>query len=229
MVYRIALIEDEPHIRENYADSMRQHHYDVQTFANRPDAELALASRLPDLAIIDIGLGDEMDGGFALCQFLRQQSASLPIIFLSARDNDFDVVSGLRMGADDYLTKDISLPHLLARIAAIFRRQEAMQRAVADSEVLVRGQLVIDAQKMICCWQDEPLELTLTEFWMILSLARRPGHVKSRQQLMLDANLVVDDATVTSHIKRIRRKFKLIDTQFDCIDTLYGMGYRWQE
>lgn len=230
MAYHIAIIEDDPVIRENYADVLKRQGYKVSIHGNRPSAQAALEARLPDLAVIDIGLGDEIDGGFALCQWLRSQSATLPIIFLSARDSDFDVVSGLRMGADDYLTKDLSLPHLLARIAALFRRMEAMQEpASGQDEVLERGRLRIDKQRVDCRWQDQVVDLTLTEFWMLYSLARRPGHVKSRQQLMSDSNMVVDDTTITSHIKRIRKKFQAIDPEFDCIDTVYGMGYRWQD
>ena len=121
---RIAVVEDEPAIRENYADVLRKHGYEVAAYASRPAAMQAFKTQLPSLAIIDVGLGDEMDGGFTLCRELRALSATLPIIFLTARDSDFDVVSGLRLGADDYLTKDVSLPHLLARIAALFRRSD---------------------------------------------------------------------------------------------------------
>ena len=118
---RIAIVEDEPAIRENYADVLRKHGYEVAAYASRPAAMQAFKTQLPSLALIDVGLGDEMDGGFTLCRDLRALSATLPIIFLTARDSDFDVVSGLRLGADDYLTKDVSLPHLLARIAALFQ------------------------------------------------------------------------------------------------------------
>jgi two-component system, OmpR family, response regulator len=230
MTYQIAIVEDEPAIRENYADVLRRQRYQVVAFADRARAEAAFADRLPDLAIIDIGLGDEIDGGFALCQWLRTRSARLPIIFLTARDSDFDVVSGLRMGADDYLTKDISLPHLLARIAALFRRIETMEGlSTAKEDIIERGRLRIDGLRVACHWQDQPIDLTLTEFWMVYSLAKRVGHVKSRQQLMQESKMVVDDTTITSHIKRIRRKFQDVDPDFRCIDTVYGMGYRWQE
>lgn len=230
MSYQIAIIEDETAIRENYSDVFKKQGYKVAGFGNRKDAESAFQARLPDLAIIDIGLGDEIDGGFRLCQWLRSQSPSLPIIFLSARDSDFDVVSGLRMGADDYLTKDISLPHLLARISALFRRIEVMSQADnRKDDVIERGPLTIDADRVECRWQDKPVELTLTEFWMVYSLVKRPGHVKSRQQLMQESQMVVDDTTITSHIKRIRKKFEAIDATFDSIETVYGMGYRWRD
>ncbi len=227
MNYRIAIIEDERAIRDNYTDILQKQGYEVVAFADRPSAEEGLNDRLPDLAVIDIGLGSEIDGGFALCRWLRQRSETLPIIFLSARDSDLDIVSGLRMGADDYLTKDISLPHLVARIAALFRRLEAMEKPRDDDDVVERGALTIDGSRMAVTWNDEAVALTLTEFWMVHSLARRPGHVKSRDQLMSESRMVVDDTTITSHIKRIRRKFQQIDPQFDAIETVYGMGYRW--
>ena len=228
MARRIALVEDDPAIRQNYADALTRAGYDVSAFADRPSASRSLAARLPELAIIDIGLGNDIDGGFALCRELRSASARLPIIFLSARDSDFDIVSGLRLGADDYLTKDVSLPHLLARIAALFRRVDAATQAPAAEEVLHRGDLTIDAPRMTASWKGGEVDLTVTEFWMVHSLARHPGHVKDRGQLMRDAEMVVDDGTITSHVKRIRRKFMAVDPAFDAIETVYGMGYRWK-
>jgi two-component system OmpR family response regulator len=149
-------------------------------------------------------------------------------VFLTARDSDFDVVSGLRLGADDYLTKGVSLPHLMARIAALFRRAELAADASAPPERLERGPLTIDVKRFSVAWRGTLVPLTLTEFWMVHALAKFPEHVKSRDQLMREANLVVDDGTITSHIKRIRRKFLAVDAAFDAIDTVYGMGYRWQ-
>ena len=146
MSRRIAIVEDEAAIRENYADVLRKQGYEVQTYANRKDAMAAFDIRLPNLAIIDIGLENEIDGGFTLCQALRSLSDTLPIIFLTARDNDFDTVSGLRMGADDYLTKDISLPHLTARIAALFRRLDVIDQPPSPENLLQRGKLSGDLQ-----------------------------------------------------------------------------------
>src|SRR6476469_5082014 len=148
MARRIALVEDDPTIRQNYADALKRAGYEVAAFADRPSASRGFATRLPDLAIVDIGLGDEIDGGFALCRELRNASARLPIIFLSARDSDFDIVSGLRLGADDYLTKDVSLPHLLARISALFRRVDLAQSPRAAEDALERGKLALDAQRV---------------------------------------------------------------------------------
>jgi len=229
MSRRIAIVEDEPAIRENYSDVLKRQGYDVVTYADRPSAISAFQQRLPDLAILDIGLADEAEGGFELCRELRQLSRSLPIIFLTARESDFDTVSGLRLGADDYLTKDISLPHLTARIAALFRRVEALQSPVNSENILQRNKLVLDMQRMRCEWCEKLIDLTLTELWIVHALAKFPGHVKDRDTLMQEANVVVDDSTITSHIKRIRRKFASIDPDFNAIDTVYGMGYRWQD
>jgi two-component system OmpR family response regulator len=226
---RIAIVEDDPAIRANYADALRRHGFEVAANAARTEALAAFASRLPDLALVDIGLGADVDGGFALCRELRALSATLPIIFLTARDSDFDVVAGLRLGADDYLTKDVSLPHLLARIAALFRRAELAREPRSPEERLERGFLTLDAKRFSVSWRGSAVPLTLTEFWMVHSLAKFPEHVKSRDQLMRDANLVVDEGTITSHIKRIRRKFLAVDPAFDGIDTAYGMGYRWKQ
>jgi two-component system OmpR family response regulator len=225
---RIAIVEDDPAIRANYAEALRKHGFDVSAYAARTEALAALGSRLPDLALVDIGLGSDVDGGFVLCRELRALSATLPIIFLTARDSDFDVVAGLRLGADDYLTKDVSLPHLLARIAALFRRADLAAEPKSAEERLERGALMLDLKRFSVSWRGAAIPLTLTEFWMVHALARHPEHVKNRDQLMREANLVVDEGTITSHIKRIRRKFQAADPAFDAIDTAYGMGYRWK-
>ena len=227
MAKRIAIIEDEAAIRENYAAAFRREGYAVDAFDARQAALNAFETRLPDLVVIDINLRDDIEGGFELCRELRARSSDLPIIFLTARDSEFDAVSGLRLGADDYLTKDISLPHLMARVAALFRRLDAMQKPQAADSSLTRGNLIVDTERMTVLWLEQPVGLTLTEFWLVHAMARYPGHVKNRQQLMDAAQAVLDDNTITSHIKRIRRKFMVIDTEFDAIETVYGMGYRW--
>ncbi len=139
-----------------------------------------------------------------------------------------DTVSGLRMGADDYLTKDISLPHLAARIAALFRRQEAIGKPTAPESLLERGNLVMDLSRLTVAWKGELVALTVTEFWMLHALVKFPG-VKSRDVLMQESKIYVDNSTITSHVKRMRKKFIQSDSEFDCIDTVYGMGYRWND
>lgn len=229
MSQHIAIVEDEPAIRENYADAFRRAGYRVSAFAGRREALDAFEARLPDLVVIDVSLGAEPEGGFELCRELRTRAPRLPLIFLTARDSDFDAVSGLRLGADDYLTKDISLPHLLARIAALFRRLRALTEPASAARTLERGKLSVDAERLEARWDGHDPGLTLTEFWIVHALARHPGHVKNRQQLMDAARVVLDDATITSHVKRIRRKFETIDPGFDAIQTVYGLGYRWRE
>jgi len=224
---KIAIVEDEEAIRENYAVAFRRQGYDVLTYADRPLALEAFEERLPDLAIVDVGLGDEVEGGFDLCRQLRGFSTSLPIIFLTARDSDLDTISGLRLGADDYLSKSVSLPHLLARVAALLRRVDALKAPRDGTQVLERGNLTLDLDRMSVLWRGLALQLTVTEYWIVHALVRFPGHVKTRDQLMQEANVVVDDSTITSHIKRVRKKFQAIDKEFDCIDTVYAMGYRW--
>ena len=225
----VAIVEDEAAIRDNYAAAFLREGYAVRTYANRAQAMSAFAARLPDLAVIDISLEDEPEGGFELCRQLRALSAELPIIFLTARDSELDAVSGLRLGADDFLTKDLSLAHLIARVNALFRRVEALRRPNTPDEIVRRGALALDAERMQAQWDGQVVLLSLTEFWIVHALARHPGHVRNRQQLMDAANVVLDDNTITSHVKRIRRKFQSVDPKFDAVQTVYGMGYRWVE
>jgi two-component system, OmpR family, response regulator len=225
----VAVVEDEAAIRENYAAALQRSGYRVQAFASRQAAMNAFEARLPDLVVIDINLGNEIEGGFELCRELRARSTQLPIIFLTARESELDIVSGLRLGADDYLTKRISLEHLLARVTALLRRVDALTSSEEELKLLENGDLVLDLDRMSTTWKGQTLPLTLTEFWVVHALARHPGHVRTRDQLMTAANVVLDDSTVTSQIKRIRAKFAAVDSEFEAIDTVYGMGYRWNE
>lgn len=227
MARTIAIVEDEPAIRENYADLFRRQGYQVDAYAERAVASLALRQKLPDMAILDIGLGDEFDGGFELCRELRSLSPTLPIIFLTARDSDIDTVAGLRVGADDYVTKDVSLHQLSARVSALFRRVDAARVAPRPEQLVEDGPLQLDPEQMRVSWLGAPVELTVTELWILHALVRRPGHVKSREQLMEAADTYVDLATITSHIKRIRKKFQRVDPGFEAIEAVYGAGYRW--
>ena len=223
----IAIVEDEPAIRDNYAAGLRRQGYRVSAYAGRREALAAFTGKLPDLVIIDIGLGSESEGGFELCRELRARSASLPIIFLTAKESELDVVSGLRLGADDYLIKSIGIELLLARVAALFRRVEALRSGREGTDLFERGLLTLDRDRMTATWVGELIPLTVTEFWVVFALAEHPGHVRNREQLMAAAGTVLDDGSVTSQIKRIRGKFQLADPAFDAIKTVYGMGYRW--
>lgn len=224
----VAIVEDEPDLRANYLQALQRYGYAVTGFADRHAAMQAFALRLPDLVLIDVGLVDEPEGGFELCRHLRARSPSLPILFLTARDSDLDVISGLRLGADDYLSKSISMAQLTARVAALFRRLDALQQPAAKESVVSLRALRLELERMRVTWREEEVPLTLTEFWMVHALVRHPGHVRSRDQLMRESEIVVDDATITSHIKRIRRKFEALDAGFDEIDTVHGAGYRWR-
>lgn len=225
----IAIVEDEPAIRDNYADVFRAQGYLVDLYDTRENALETFRKKLPDLALLDIGLKNDIDGGFELCRNLRQLSDTLPIIFLTARDSDLDTISGLRLGADDYLTKDISIENICARISAFFRRLDLAQQVNEPESELKCGALTLNKNRFTIQWNEHYIDLTLTEFWLIYTLVLHPGHVKNRNQLMDEAKIYVDDATITSHIKRIRNKFLAIDNDFNCIDTVYGIGYRWNE
>lgn len=230
MAYTIALVEDDDMLRANYTQALEREGYLVVSYASRPEAELAFAKKLPDMALLDVMLHDEKEGGFELCRQLRQLSPTIPIIFLTARDSDLDRVSGLRLGAWDYLTKNTTtLDFLPVRISSLFKMVESLQGTPDVKESVVEaGKLrIIDERKQVF-WGDIQLNLTLTEYWLLLSLARRPGHVKSHDQLMEAANVVVTNNAITAHIRRIRDKFQDIDPEFDAIKTEYGMGYRWQ-
>ena len=227
MPKQILLVEDEIILCENYAKTMREQGYDVVTSHSKEDALEIINKRLPDLAILDIGLGDETEAGFDLCREIRTLSKILPIIFLTARDSDIDTISGLRLGADDYLSKDTSIDNLLARIVALFRRLDVSQSS-SDDEQIKRGKLTIDAARFRVEWGEKIIDLSMTEFWIVHSLAKRIDHVKSKDQLMQDSKQVVADNTITSHLKRIRKKFKESDENFDQIETVYGVGYRWK-
>lgn len=224
----IVLVEDEPALRDNYRMALEKAGYSVQDFATAEAALKAVKTRMPGLAIIDIGLGNDSEAGFALCQSLRSLSERLPILFLTARDSEMDVISGLRLGADDYLTKDISLAQIITRVNTLFRRVEVLSQSETPTVQSI-GPLSIDQERLVATWRDKPVELTVTEFWLIACLANQHGQVKSRQQLMDAANVVLDDQTITAHIKRIRKKFIRIDKEFNCIQTVYGLGYRWVE
>jgi len=231
MARHIAIIEDEQAIADNYRDAFQRQGYRVSHFLDRASALSECKITLPDLAIIDVGLGDDVEGGFELCRELRSLAPELPIVFLTARDSELDAISGLRLGADDYLTKDISLPHIMARIVALFRRVDAFRTAPVAEELIQRGELSINLARMSVHWQEQRIDLTVTEFWIVHALAQHPGHVKNRQQLMDAANVVLDDNTITSHIKRIRKKFATQSStqNFSCIQTAYGLGYRWHD
>ncbi|SHO43211.1 response regulator [Desulfopila aestuarii] len=230
MAYTIALVEDDEMLRANYTQALQREGYLVDSYRSRPEAEAAFARKLPDMAILDVMLLDEKEGGFELCRQLRQLSPTIPIIFLTARDSDLDRVSGLRLGAWDYLTKNTTtLDFLPVRISSLFKMVESLKGKTDIQETVIEsGSLRIVEERKQIYWQEQLLNLTLTEYWLLLALARRPGHVKSHEQLMEAANVVVTNNAITAHIRRIRDKIQEIDPDFNAIRTEYGMGYRWQ-
>ena len=228
----VAVVDDEENIRETVGFALRREGYPVELYATGLEAWKAFQQKLPGLVILDIVM-PEMDG-LELCRRVRATSETIPIIFLTSRDDELDRVLGLEIGADDYLCKPFSMRELLARVKVLFRRAAIDQNAVkppADAPVR-HGDLELDLQRYSVRWKGEPVNLTVTEFMMLHALVRFPGHVKTRKQLHQDGyphDAFVSDRTIDSHIKRVRRKFEEVDAKFDCVETVYGLGYRWKE
>ena len=228
----VAVVDDEQSIRETVGFALRREGYRVETFADGAAAWEAFERRLPDLVVLDI-LMPRVDG-LTLCRQLRGRSDSLPIIFLTSRDEELDRVLGLELGADDYLCKPFSMRELVARVRVLFRRaalnREPKLLPVADT--LTLGALTLDFDRHLARWKGAVVALTVTEFLIVAALARRPGHIKSRKQLLEDGyphDAYVSERTVDSHIKRLRAKFVEIDPAFEAIDTVHGLGYRYRE
>ncbi|WP_062014709.1 response regulator transcription factor [Aureimonas sp. AU4] len=232
----IALVDDDRNILTSVSIALESEGYRVETYTDGASALEGLSARPPQLAIFDIKM-PRMDG-MELLRRLRQKS-DLPVIFLTSKDEEIDELFGLKMGADDYIRKPFSQRLLVERVRAILRRGAPRDPSVAakgggpaPEASLERGQLVMDQERHTCTWMGQPVTLTVTEFLILHSLAQRPGVVKSRDALMdaaYDEQVYVDDRTIDSHIKRLRKKFKAIDDDFDMIETLYGVGYRFRE
>jgi two-component system, OmpR family, response regulator ChvI len=228
----IALVDDDRNILASVSMMLEAEGFAVRCYTDGAEALRGLTQTPVDLAILDIKM-PRMDG-MELLEKLRR-SSDLPVIFLTSKDDEVDELMGLRMGADDYIKKPFSQRLLIERIRVLLRR-EALGREGSESqsaaEVLTRGDLVMDAGRHMCAWKGQPVELTVTEFLLLKALATRPGHVKNRDQLMDAAygeHIYVDDRTIDSHIKRLRKKFKAADAEFNQIETLYGVGYRYRE
>lgn len=228
MPRRIAIVEDDEELRLNYAEALSREGYEVRSYGTKSEAEKAFAAELPDMAILDIKLEDELEGGFELCRFLRAKSEVLPIIFLTALTSDVDRVSGLRLGATDYLFKNMTtLEFLPVRVSSLFRVIDAWKKPFDREESLKIGHLVVDEERMEVTWAGRSVSLTLTEYWILHELVKSPGNPKTHGKLMAAARTVVTDNAIAAYIRRIRDKFKEIDPGFSCIKTEYGMGYRW--
>jgi two-component system response regulator ChvI len=226
----VAIVDDEKNIRETVAFAVKREGYRVNTYADGAEAWSAFRRELPDLAVLDILL-PRMDGR-ELCRKLRARSEALPILFLTSKDEELDRVLGLELGADDYLCKPFSMRELVARIKVLFRRAALARDPSAHEEakILRAGPLEVDGLRYTARWRGEAVALTVTEFLLLQALARHPGHVKTRQQLMEEAypnDAYVSERTIDSHVKRLRRKFEERDAAFAGIDTVHGLGYRW--
>ncbi|MGC6412885.1 MAG: response regulator [Candidatus Puniceispirillaceae bacterium] len=228
MSRKIALVDDDQNITTSVSLLLEAEGYEVDCYHDGEQALMGLTRRPPDLAILDIKM-PRMDGT-ELLQKLRSKT-SLPVIFLTSKDDELDEALGLGMGADDYITKPFSQRLLLARIKAVLRRAGHEAGDAPSGHLIRQGDLSLDPDRHLCHWQEKEVKLTVTEFLLLQALAARPGHVKSRDQLMDAAygdSVFLDDRTIDSHIKRLRRKFRQTDQNFDHIETLYGIGYRYK-
>jgi len=227
----IALVDDDENILTSVSMALEADGHKVSTFEDGAAALAYINATPPDLVISDIKM-PTMDG-MELLRRIRQSSA-LPLIFLTSKDEEIDEVLGLTLGADDYVKKPFSQRLLMERVKAVLRRASAGDTPTAEEEkkIMRRGELTLDPMRHACMWKGEAVTLTVTEFLILEALAQRPGFVKSRDQLMdaaYDDQVYVDDRTIDSHIKRIRKKFRVVDREFDSIETLYGVGYKYKE
>lgn len=229
MAKRIAIVEDDPDQRSNYVDAVTRKGYDVTAYSNRQEALQGFKQELPDLVILDIILGDEVDAGFEICRDLLARAPALPVIFLTERIAEIDKISGLRLGAWDYLPKPISLDYLAERISSLLRINEARQQSAAgSSSAKMVGELSIDQEALLVSWKGELINLSGTEFRMLAKLVRVPGHAVSYDTLMnATMQSLVTNNTINTHMRNIRKKFESIDSDFDSIKSEYGFGYRW--
>jgi two-component system, OmpR family, response regulator ChvI len=232
-MHKITLVDDDRNILTSVSMALEAEGFAVKTFSDGEEGLRGIVSAPPDLVVLDIKM-PRMDGMEVLSK-LRETSA-IPVIFLTSKDDEVDEVIGLRMGADDYITKPFSQRLLIERIRALLRRQELTRGNTNEpktkGETLVRGELELDDARHLCTWKGQAVNLTVTEYLLVKALAQRPGHVKNRDQLIdlaYGENIYVDDRTIDSHIKRVRKKFKQVDDDFNHIETLYGIGYRYKE
>jgi two-component system OmpR family response regulator len=229
MAKSIAIVEDDPDQRSNYVDAITKKGYAVVAYSSRQEALAGFEKELPDLAILDIILGDEVDAGFEICRDLLVRSPSLPVIFLTERITEIDKISGLRLGAWDYLPKPISLNYLAERISSLLRINTARVESDRNaSSAKIVGDMSIDQEALLVSWKSEGINLSGTEFRMLAKLVRVPGHAVSYDTLMnATMQSLVTNNTINTHMRNIRKKFESIDPDFDCIKSEYGYGYRW--
>ena len=223
---KILLVDDDQELCELLARYLQREGIEVDQVHTGPEGLKQGLAETYDAMVLDIMLPGMT--GLEVLTELRKTS-QMPVVMLTAKGDEMDRIVGLEIGADDYLTKDIGLTHLQARIAALFRRLELMATPAVADDLIIHGDLKLDGARMTVTYDEHPVALTVTEFWLVHALVRYIGHVKTREQLMQAANIYVDEDTVSSHIKRIRKKFLAVSDDFSAIETVYGLGYRWLE
>lgn len=225
MSYYIAIVEDDPEQRTHYAEALRSNGYQVAEYEDRQQAIQGFEQQLPDLAILDIILGSEVGGGFEVCRDLKQRSPQIPVIFLTTRGDELDKIYGLQLGAWDYQTKPVSLDFLITRVDSLFKIKQGNENHAAAARVL--GDIEINPVSMRVSWKNTQLELTPTEFDILSSLLANPEGASIEQLVKATRQGLVEDNTINTHILHIRKKFKKVDVDFNCIKTRYGFGYCW--
>jgi two-component system OmpR family response regulator len=231
MKRRIVYVEDNDSARESYAQGLRDEGFEVSAYGNKDDAIAALRTQLPDLALLDVSHADDRDAGYQICAEIRRISAKTPIIFLTNRHGEVDRISGLRLGADDYISKEASIDYIVVRIEALFRRLDAMRGIGEPQErpTAVTSGIELDEVYSTVSWKGKQIEMPLTHFWMVRDMCLNPGKVRSHRELMKAACIVVEPNTIAVHIKAIRSTFSSHDPLFGSIKTERGRGYRWVE
>ncbi|MEO0391991.1 MAG: response regulator transcription factor [Pseudomonadota bacterium] len=228
--HSIALVDDDRNILTSVSMALEAEGFAVKTYGDGDEALRGLEQDPVDLVVLDIKM-PRLDGMETLARL--RKTSQIPVIFLTSKDDEVDELLGLRMGADDYIKKPFSQRLLIERIRALLRREMARgQQAKSEENVMNRGDMVLDMDRHFCTWKGQEVPLTVTEFLLIKTLAQRPGHVKTRNQLMDAAygeHIYVDDRTIDSHVKRVRKKFKAVDDEFAGVETLYGVGYRYRD
>jgi two-component system OmpR family response regulator len=223
----IAIVEDDANQRQHYAEALRNCGYEVAEYADRKSALEAFQQTLPDLAILDIMLGDEVGGGFEICRFLKEKDAQFPIIFLTSRGDELDKIYGLQLGAWDYQTKPVSLKFLITRIQSLFQIKNNTSGHNQAVNLQHMGDVSIDDASMTMKWKSSPVNLTPTEFDILRAILNTPSGVSIEDLVSATRQGVVEDNTINTHILHIRKKFKQVDAEFACIKTRYGFGYGW--
>jgi two-component system OmpR family response regulator len=232
MPRRIAYVEDENATRESYARRLREEGFEVTDFASKTQALARLRGDPHDLALLDVTHAEDREAGYEICEQLRKLYPELPIVFLTHRNSEIDKISGLRLGADDYISKEASMEYLVVRIETLFRRLDTLRSKTGDQPPSIErtsseNTITLDDTHLLVQWRGKRVDLPLTQYWIVKALCTQPGQVKTHRELMRACNLVVEPNTITAHVKAIRASFLRLDPQFNCIKTERGRGYRW--